>query len=229
MALVMELVITGAAQAGAVAPAKAVSGLLTDIASAGARQVAVGERGHVLLSDDQGRTWAQAPVPSQQLLTAVYFVDARHGWAVGHDTQILATVDAGATWTRQFQDPARQAPLLSVHFLDAEHGFAVGAYGAVLSTEDGGQHWQDVSQRLDNPDQLHLNAIIAVKDAGLLIVGEQGVIFRSADAGLTWQRVQGPYEGSLFGAVATAQARTLLMFGLRGHVFRSSDFGDSWH
>ncbi|MGY4495683.1 photosystem II stability/assembly factor-like uncharacterized protein [Pseudomonas sp. TE3610] len=225
---ILALVISGAAQAGPLAPAKAVTGLLTDIASAGARQVAVGERGHVLLSDDQGRSWMQAQVPSQQLLTAVYFADAQHGWAVGHDTQILATVDGGATWRLQFQDPARQAPLLGLHFLDAQHGFAVGAYGALLSTDDGGQHWQDVSERLDNPDQLHLNAIAAVKDAGLVIVGEQGLMFRSADAGQTWQRLQGPYEGSLFGAVGTAQSRTLLVFGLRGHVFRSSDFGDSW-
>ncbi|WP_455923205.1 WD40/YVTN/BNR-like repeat-containing protein [Pseudomonas putida] len=221
----MALVISGAAQAG---PNKAMTGLLTDIASAGSRQVAVGERGHVLLSDDQGHSWTQAQVPSQQLLTAVYFVDARHGWAVGHDTQILATVDGGATWSLQFQDPARQAPLLGLHFLDTQHGFAVGAYGALLGTDDGGQHWQDVSERLDNSDQLHLNAIAAIKDAGLVIVGEQGLMFRSADAGQTWQRLQGPYEGSLFGAVGTAQARTLLVFGLRGHVFRSTDFGDSW-
>ncbi len=224
----MALVMTGGAHAEQVAPAKAVSGLLTDIASAGTRRVAVGERGHVLLSDDQGRTWTQAPVPSQQLLTAVYFADAQYGWAVGHDTQILATADGGASWALQFQDPARQAPLLGLYFFDARRGFAVGAYGALLNTEDGGQHWQDVSDRLDNPDQLHLNAIARVKDAGLVIVGEQGLMFRSADDGQTWQRLQGPYEGSLFGAVGTAQARTLLVFGLRGHVLRSSDFGDSW-
>lgn len=232
-AWLMALVVTGAVQATE-APvqslpwAKAASGLLTDIASAGVRRVAVGERGHVLLSDDQGRSWTQARVPSQQLLTAVYFVDDQHGWAVGHDAQILASTDGGSTWTLQFQDPARQAPLLGLWFHGVDHGLAVGAYGTLLATEDGGRHWQDVSARLDNPDQLHLNAITAVKDAGLVIVGEQGVMFRSADAGLTWQRLQGPYEGSLFGAVATAQARTLLVFGLRGHVFRSSDFGDTW-
>lgn len=222
----LALVMAGAVQAGELP--RAASVLLTDIASVGTRQVAVGERGHVLLSDDQGRSWRPASVPSQQLLTAVCFVDALHGWAVGHDAQILATADGGATWALQFQDPARQAPLLGVWFENVSHGFAVGAYGALLVTDDGGNHWQDASARLDNPDQLHLNAIAAVKDAGLVIVGEQGLMFRSADGGTTWQRLQGAYEGSLFGAVATAQPRTLLVFGLRGHVFRSTDFGDSW-
>ncbi len=207
---------------------KAARSLLLDVTKAGARLVAVGDRGHILFSDDQGQTWTQARVPTRQMLTAVYFADARHGWAVGHDAQILASSDGGATWSKQFEDLKREAPLLDVWFQDAQHGFAVGAYGALLETVDGGAAWQEVSDRLDNEDQLHLNGIAAVKDAGLFIVGEQGVMFRSADAGQTWNRVEGPYQGSLFGVVGTAQARTLLAYGLRGNLFRSTDFGDTW-
>ena len=62
------------------------SSLLLDLAFAGQRMVAVGERGHVMLSDDQGATWRQAKsVPTRVLLTAVFFVDSEYGWAVGHD------------------------------------------------------------------------------------------------------------------------------------------------
>src|SRR6185369_10757001 len=72
------------------------SSLLLDLALAGNRMVAVGERGHVLLSDDQGATWRQAKsVPTRVMLTAVFFVDADYGWAVGHDETILNTVDGG--------------------------------------------------------------------------------------------------------------------------------------
>ncbi|MDF2488444.1 MAG: hypothetical protein K0S77_1066 [Pseudomonas sp.] len=208
--------------------AKASQSLMLDAVHAGARLVAVGDRGHILFSDDQGNTWTQARVPTRQLLTAVFFIDDKRGWAVGHDAQILASVDGGATWTKQFEDLAREAPLLDVMFLDARHGFAVGAYGALLETLDGGQHWQDVAERLDNEEQLHLNAIAAVKDAGLFIVGEQGSMFRSSDNGQTWSRVTGPYAGSLFGVIGTTQPRTLLAFGLRGNLLRSTDFGDSW-
>lgn len=209
--------------------AKAARSLLLDVVIAGSRLVVVGDRGHILYSDDQGASWVQAKVPTRQMLTAVYFVDARHGWAVGHDAQVLASDDGGVTWRKQYENLALEAPLLGVWFKDAANGFAVGAYGALLTTSDGGEHWQDVSERLDNEDQLHLNAIASVKDAGLFIVGEQGSMFRSADWGQTWQRVEGPYEGSLFGVVGTAQANTLLAFGLRGNLWRSTDFGDSWH
>ena len=208
--------------------AKASKSLMLDVVHAGKRLVAVGDRGHILYSDDQGTSWTQAKVPTRQLLTSVFFVDDQHGWAVGHDAQILASEDGGVTWTKQFEDLKRESPLLDVWFQDANSGFAVGAYGALLATSDGGKHWEDVSDRLDNEDQFHLNGIAAVKDAGLFIVGEQGSMFRSADWGQTWEKLEGPYEGSLFGVIGTAQANTLLAYGLRGNLFRSIDFGTTW-
>ncbi|MGE8068450.1 WD40/YVTN/BNR-like repeat-containing protein [Pseudomonas sp. NPDC089569] len=208
--------------------AKASKSLLLDVVHAGKRLVVVGDRGHILYSDDQGTTWTQAKVPTRQLLTSVFFVDDKHGWAVGHDAQILASEDGGVTWTKQFEDLKRESPLLDVWFKDVNSGFAVGAYGALMETTDGGKHWEDASDRLDNQDQLHLNAITAVKDAGLFVVGEQGSMFRSADWGQTWEKLEGPYEGSLFGAIGTAQANTLLVYGLRGNLYRSTDFGSTW-
>ncbi|WP_458717270.1 WD40/YVTN/BNR-like repeat-containing protein [Pseudomonas gregormendelii] len=208
--------------------AKASKSLMLDVVHAGKRLVAVGDRGHILYSDDQGASWAQAKVPTRQLLTSVFFVDDQHGWAVGHDAQILASEDGGVTWTKQFEDLKRESPLLDVWFQDANSGFAVGAYGALLATSDGGKHWEDVSDRLDNEDQFHLNGIAAVKDAGLFIVGEQGSMFRSDDWGQTWEKLEGPYEGSLFGVIGTAQSNTLLAYGLRGNLFRSIDFGTTW-
>ena len=207
---------------------KAVSSLLLDVAHAGKRLVAVGDRGHILFSEDAGKNWVQARVPTRQLLTALYFVDDQHGWAVGHDAQILATDDGGANWELQHEDLEREAPLLDVWFRDANQGYAVGAYGALLETSDGGKSWNDVSDRLDNEDGYHLNGITAVKDAGLFIVGEAGTMFRSADWGQTWEKIQGPYEGTLFGALGTSSSNTLVVFGLRGNLYRSADFGNTW-
>ncbi|MCK9238696.1 MAG: YCF48-related protein [Thiopseudomonas sp.] len=207
---------------------RATHSLLLDITHAGQRIVAVGERGHVLYSDDEGKTWQQAKVPTQQLLTAVYFVDAQQGWAVGHDALILHTTDGGLTWAQQYQDLELEAPLLDIWFADQHTGFAVGAYGTLLHTQDGGQHWESINEALDNESGYHLNAITAVKDAGIFIVGEMGSMFRSTDLGASWETLTSPYEGSLFGVQATAQENTLLVYGLRGHVFRSADFGDSW-
>ncbi len=207
---------------------KAANSLLLAIAQAGNRLVAVGDRGHVLYSDDQGVSWTQAKVPTRQMLTSVFFVNDKNGWVTGHDSLILATVDGGETWTEQFIDLEREAPLLDIWFKNAEHGFAVGGYGAILETTDGGAQWDDISDRLDNEDQRHLNSITEIKDSGLFAVGEMGSMFRSADWGQTWETVEGPYEGSLFGVSGTTESASVLAYGLRGHLFRSPDFGKSW-
>ncbi len=208
--------------------AKAVSNLLLDITQAGERLVAAGDRGHILYSDDGGASWMQAKVPTRQLLTAIDFVDDKHGWAVGHDALILATADGGESWTVQYEDREREAPLLDVWFEGTQHGIAVGAYGALLETIDGGQSWEDISERLDNEDGYHLNAIAHIQGSGLFVVGELGGMFRSSDLGETWERVESPYQGSFFGVVSGSEPGVVVAFGLRGHLFRSVDFGDNW-
>jgi photosystem II stability/assembly factor-like uncharacterized protein len=214
--------------------------LLLDVARAGARLVAVGERGHVLLSDDEGATWRQAKsVPMRTMLTAVWFADARRGWAVGHDELILNTADGGETWTRSHYAPESQQPLLDVWFADTERGIAVGAYGAYYSTNDGGQTWTGrrfaaapargaLPPGVDDgstPDH-HLNRI-AGAGGRLWIAAEAGQLYRSDDVGATWSTLVSPYNGSWFGLLPLDR-NSVFVFGLRGHLYRSNDGGASW-
>jgi photosystem II stability/assembly factor-like uncharacterized protein len=77
--------------------------LMFDITKAGERYIAVGVRGHIILSDDDGTTWRQAEkVPVRSDLLAVTFVDELTGWSVGHDSVILHTTDGGENWVKQF-------------------------------------------------------------------------------------------------------------------------------
>ena len=138
---------------------------------AGSRLVVVGERGHVLLSDDDGASWAQASVPVRVLLTAVHMRGERTGWAVGHDATILRTRDGGETWTPVHRAPEEELPLLDVWFRDQSVGFAVGAYGYFLATRDGGR---SVSSR-GLPSREGLSAALPLADGGVLLIGEFGV------------------------------------------------------
>jgi photosystem II stability/assembly factor-like uncharacterized protein len=230
---------------------------------AGERIVAIGERGLVVLSDDQGRRWRQArQVPVSVSLTALSFVDSQRGWAVGHGGVVLHTADGGETWTRQADgvalaraalaeaeqlaaqrpgDPAAERaladarrlvddgadkPLLDVRFIDARRGWVVGAYNLFFETNDGGATWRSVSTRLDNPRALHLNAL-AVRGQTVFIAGEQGVLFRSLDAGQTFQALSSPYKGSWF-SLAQGEDGAVTVAGLRGNAFRSADGGTTW-
>jgi photosystem II stability/assembly factor-like uncharacterized protein len=192
--------------------------LLLDVVRAGDRLVTVGERGHVLLSDDQGQNWRQVVVPTRTTLTAVSFTDPQNGWAVGHDSVILHSSDGGEHWSLQYSDPDEQSPLLDISFGDPKHGIAVGAYGQFLVTDDGGAHWQP--QAVHGEDDFHLNAI-----DGAFLAAEAGNLYRKD--GTAWQTLPSPYEGSFFGVLPLSDD-SLLMFGLRGHLFRSDDRGATW-
>jgi len=111
-------------------------------------------------------------------------------------------------------------PLLDIWFADAQHGFALGGYGLLLKTGDGGDSWEYWGDRLDNPDNFHLNAMMADHRGYLYIVGEAGLLFRSEDGGDRWSRIDTPYEGSFFGITEFNQQ--LYLMGLRGHLYRSS-------
>lgn len=61
----------------------------------------MGQRGHIIYSDDRGINWHQASVPVSSNLTAVSFPTSRIGWAVGHDGVVLKSTNAGVNWIKQ--------------------------------------------------------------------------------------------------------------------------------
>lgn len=207
---------------GSITAPLAEKSLLLDIARAGSRLVAVGERGHVLLSDDNGSSWRQVSVPTVATLTGVSFTDAANGWAVGHDALILHSSDGGESWQQQYRDAALESPLLDLDFTDPQHGLASGAYGLLLSTDDAGASWQRLT--LGDGDDFHLNAIATIGGVGYL-AAEAGMLYR-AD-GEQWKSLPSPYEGSFFGLLPLPDGGMLLL-GLRGHLYRSEVAGSGW-
>jgi photosystem II stability/assembly factor-like uncharacterized protein len=203
--------------------------LLSGLAQAGRRVVAVGQRGHVLYSEDGGAHWRQAAAPLSTDLVTVRFTGAHEGWAVGHDSVVLHTIDGGASWERQYdgrRDPAAgDKPLLDVWFDQQGRGYAVGAFGLLLYSADSGHTWQHWESHADNPQGLHLNAVRAVGDE-VYIAGEQGLLLKRSADGNRFEALSAPYKGSYFGLAG--KDKQLVVFGLRGTALYSSDGGAHW-
>lgn len=198
--------------------------LLLDISRADGLLAVVGERGHILTSQDGGKSWTQKDVPTRSTLTGVHFHDRRLGWAVGHDGVILRTTDGGNRWQRVQWAPEDEAPFLDVWFADANRGIAVGAYGRYYSTTDGGLTW---TEKTIADEDFHLNQIASSASGRLYIAGESGNALRSEDGGENWKLLSVGYEGSMFG-VLPLEGDVVLMFGLRGNLLRSENAGESW-
>lgn len=198
---------------------------------AGGRAVSVGEHGVVLLSDDAGRSWRQArSVPVDSTLTALSFVDAQLGWAVGHGGCVLLTRDGGETWTLQRRAAGEDRPLFAIHMFDARQGVAVGLWSLVLQTSDGGEHWTPVSvPALEGGRKADLNlfSLFVNEQGDLFATAEHGTLLRSADRGRSWRYISTGYKGS-FWTGAALPGGVLLAAGLRGSLYRSRDEGQSW-
>lgn len=200
-------------------------------ARAGQRVVGVGDHGVVLLSDDDGAHFRQAAtVPVSSTLTGVSFVDASHGWAVGHWGAVLATTDGGEHWRVQRLVTDDDRPLFAVHFFDRLHGMAVGLWSLVLTTADGGLTW--VPRPLDAPAgskkaDLNLMGLFADGRGNVYAAGERGQVLRSDDRGQTWRYLDTGYKGTLWCGAVLADG-SLLVGGQRGTLLRSSNEGRSW-
>ncbi|MBN1626009.1 MAG: hypothetical protein JW944_05745 [Deltaproteobacteria bacterium] len=153
--------------------------VLIDVTLAGSRIVAVGERGIITYSDDSGNTWKQANVPTSVTLTAVCFPNPDNGWAVGHAGIVLNSTDAGETWTLKLDGVVAAEMIYDSAKSEADkkgpedNAAQTQLYNAQLFVDDG-------------PDKPFLDIHFKNEREGF-IIGAYGLIFRTQDAGNTWQ------------------------------------------
>ncbi|MDD3445187.1 MAG: YCF48-related protein, partial [Zavarzinia sp.] len=207
---------------------------INGLAQAGDRLVAVGESGHVLISDDGAKSWRDGTVLSgagvtrvDSTLTNVRFLGKELGFVVGHDGLVMRSTDEGASWTPIRFDEKYSDPLFDLCRSSTGTIVVVGSFGRLLTSTDKGDSFEQVDLDETLPDGPHLNDVACAGDGRVLAVGEFAQALRSRDGGATWEALQLPYNGSLYGVVQATNDRWIA-FGMLGHVFTTDDFGDSW-
>lgn len=152
--------------------------LLQSVAKAGNRLVAVGQRGHIVISTDGGATWKQSPAPVSSDLTSVFFVDDTSGWAVGHDGVILHTGDGGDRWELQLNGLKANDLLITA----MERKIA-----AEPASEDAKKLLNEAKRyKEQGADKPFLDVWFADARNGYA-VGAYNLIFRTNDGGKTWE------------------------------------------
>ncbi|MDM0015412.1 YCF48-related protein [Variovorax sp. J22P168] len=152
--------------------------LVTGIARAGDRLVAVGQRGHILHSSDGARSWVQAAVPTSVDLTAVAFADEAVGYATGHEGTVLGTRDGGRRWERLLD--GRQANALVLDHMQRR----------VASPDAREQDRKLLDEARRNaeagPDKPFLDLCFTDAANGF-VVGAYGLALRTRDGGRRWE------------------------------------------
>lgn len=201
--------------------------LLLDAVRTNAGYFVVGERGHVLMSED-GKEWKQAAVPTRATLTSIATADGVL-WAAGHDGVIVHSTDGGQTWTRRraapwsydIVDPSEGVPVMDLLFTDASHGFAIGAYSLMLVTSDGGVTW---TPRSAFGDSAAPAADVPVADDGVEPAAAEGDDWTFSEDDLALDAESDPH----LNAIARAGSGALVIAGERGTFLRSRDNGETW-
>ncbi len=219
---------------------RAIISLMTDIAWAGSRLVAVGENGFILYSDDEGATWQQADVPVRVALTKLQFVGDRLGWAVGHDAVILHTQDGGESWQLQLSGRETGDKLLAAATkwqTTVEEKLAAEDLTAEQQDEltlqlDAAMLAVDEAQREIEvgPNRPFMDVFFRNEQEGY-VVGAFGYFFSTKDGGKTWQdnsAVLPNYELLNLYGITELSGGEMIVVGEFGLVLVSDDGGESW-
>lgn len=212
--------------------------LLNDVERAGDRLVAIGERGHIIFSDDEGTTWTQAEVPVSVTLTGVDFGSETHGWAVGHSGVVLHSDDAGETW--ELQLTGIRAAELAIESQEEAIAEMEERVAAAPEDEKSDLEWalDDLLFTLENmqadlevgPVNPFLDVWFGDEDTGF-VVGAYGLFFHTQDGGETWQdwspRLDNAQNFHL-NAITQVGGGAMVIAGEAGQIHVSQDNGQTW-
>lgn len=127
-------------------------------------------------------------------LNDVYFIDELHGWAIGHNSTIIATTDGGNNWHIQ-SSPIDSVEFKHVQFVNESVGYIVGYTddsnhdGIIIDTEDGGNTWA-ISKIDTNYGYFDLSFVSLdtgwVVGGGFIQTKKRGVILKTTNGGQAW-------------------------------------------
>ena len=199
----------------------AAQSVMLSVARAGHRLVAVGERGFIIVSDDNGVSWSQVGSPVSVTLVKVRFIDDVEGWAVGHAGVVLHTRDGGLSWNKQLD---------GVQAAEIELQEAKQATEGSDDAEKMQEHLAQAQQLVDDgPDKPLLDTLFLDAKNGL-VVGAYGLAFVTHDGGLSWQsirsRIDNPNGLHLYSIERVGG--DLFIAGEQGTLLRSSNEGKTF-
>jgi hypothetical protein len=131
-------------------------------------------RGWTRIADQIKPNRKLASAPDSGLLVRLWFLDEKHGYAVGLQKSVYETADGGRTWTpveeaaKPSSNPA-YAYYARVAFSDTRHGLIVGGYAPPRRGGDGSSYpdWMDPERAMRRREVPTLTLEMETRDAGM--------------------------------------------------------------
>ncbi len=193
--------------------------------------------GFVGYTTNGGRTWNRVEIDIDAQLASLYFLDDKHGWAIGEKGKIVATTN-GKDW--EIQTSKVDNPLKGIYFVNKDVGFAVGANDTILSTNTGGRTWKILQGgqigAIGDDEATMYNAIQFLDEstgwiAGVHVVplvSQNSVIQKTMDGGQTWEAQDTGTAEDVLTDIFFLDDKHGWAVGENGLVLHTSNGGGKW-
>lgn len=179
--------------------------------------------GIIIKTEDAGESWTT--IYEGENIQTIAFVNSQKGFAAGFANTIKKTEDGGASW-REINVGSDVYQYISIRFWDENNGVIIymtqDFEPEARTTTDGGETW---NLSLNAPDNLMVKMNYADENT-LFAVGFGGSVYKSTDAGYSWDLIKSGPEINL--GVFFKDAMNGVVAGEEGDLYITNDGGLSW-
>ncbi|NQV89538.1 MAG: hypothetical protein HQ488_04420 [Parcubacteria group bacterium] len=192
---------------------------LQGIAQIGDTYFAAGNTGNIIRSTDDGETWSAFDQSA-----SVYWQDmgvfGSYIWAIGEGGAMRESQDSGSTWAGVTTGVSEVLYDMDTSTL---YGYLVGSGGRIMAYHTDARLWLAVTS--DTTSVLY--RVQDRGDATAWVVGGQGILLYTLDAGQTWTNKGNVATDDLYGVWFTSATEGYVV-GRNGTFRKTIDAGASW-
>jgi photosystem II stability/assembly factor-like uncharacterized protein len=169
-----------------------------------------------------GVTWSVNFEPWAPI-TAIFFLDANHGWFSHVSGNLLYTSNGGESWTVRY--PAQNWHMEDIFFSDTLNGITCGSsFGdpEIFKTTNGGAYWE-----LVYTPSVPVYVLSFLNDSLGWCAGDS--LYKTTDAGQNWTLLSSNVDGTILKMQFLNESVGWLSTFGGNNLYSTSDGGNSWN
>ena len=174
------------------------------------------------------QAWKKTYTISNGTFNDIFFSDANNGILVGDLTSgigYLTTKDGGDTWHTA---ASGYKSIFHLSFANSDTGIALASNNKAYFTNNGGQSFYMAEWTPPFSDGVRAEDLHRFNANEMIVVGQQGAIARTVDAGNTWENYSGfTFANSLYD-ITSVDDSTCYACGQIAKIIKTTDRGVTW-